>query len=389
MPLIFVSHQCDNSILSSSVIQGSGAQPAPAHRKRGRPSKSSADDDTVNPTTMHEQETLPSLSDDNTQASQQVLKRVVIPASSRSSLGSSLSSIRDQSSEYDTPATSVAVTPAEPILKEGSSIMGYSKLGSGSMRFNVSGNRAKGKRKRSYEEEITETDALLAQRLQAEEYDDLLPARSNIKRGRRKRIEDSEEEEPFSSSLADAAPAKRMGKLQNNKVSVQTPVQFRSDSEEDGGASNRDLLAAEMPDNKKPKATHRLSLPSRASRDNARRSLKDKNTRRVIDSEDSGLSEDASDVSLFASELDSEALLESGDSDDEPEDDIQAPNDQSVSAALAAPLASAIRRRRAAPALGAPNRVRGRRRGRPFEDRVSFDLCLAGSFPLTLTCTGG
>ncbi|KAG8525433.1 uncharacterized protein KY384_009077 [Bacidia gigantensis] len=78
----------------------------------------------------------------------QIMKNVIIPAS-RSSLGSSLSSVRGLSSESDlTPATSVAVTPVE----------------------SVSRSIPKGKRKRTAEDDLVEADERLAFALQQDEW---------------------------------------------------------------------------------------------------------------------------------------------------------------------------------------------------------------------------
>lgn len=69
---------------------------------------------------------------DHSKSGTQTLSKIVIP--STSSIASSLSSLRGQSSDYDTPATSNAVTPADPLSKrfDITSNLDESKDGSGS-----------------------------------------------------------------------------------------------------------------------------------------------------------------------------------------------------------------------------------------------------------------
>lgn len=92
----------------------------------------------------------------------QVMKQVVIPASS-SSLGSPLSSDLDQSSQSDTPATSVAATPAELLPKSLTRRSLAPAAGSIPLKL-------KGKRKRTAADHLLEADELLAQSLQETEW---------------------------------------------------------------------------------------------------------------------------------------------------------------------------------------------------------------------------
>lgn len=92
----------------------------------------------------------------------QVMKQVVIPASS-SSLGSPLSSDHDQSSQSDTPATSVAVTPAELLPKR----LTRRSLAPAAESMPL---KTKGKRKRTAADDLLEADELLAQSLQETEW---------------------------------------------------------------------------------------------------------------------------------------------------------------------------------------------------------------------------
>ena len=90
--------------------------------------------------------------------SRQVLKKVVIPVNGRPSTASSLSSIHDHSSEYNTPGTSAVVTPAESLVREERSLK---RLSSSHPKRPFMG-----KRKRLEVDELMEADARLAQELQ-------------------------------------------------------------------------------------------------------------------------------------------------------------------------------------------------------------------------------
>ena len=94
----------------------------------------------------------------------QIAKKVVIP--STSSVASPLSSLLDPSSEHDTPATSLAVTPAESIAK----IDWARTRSSVSSKTLYNTSASKKKRKRLEQEDLMEADARLAQALQTEEY---------------------------------------------------------------------------------------------------------------------------------------------------------------------------------------------------------------------------
>ena len=106
----------------------------------------------------------------------QVLKKVEIPAP-RSSLGSSLSSLRDDSSEGQTPATSVAVTPAEYLPKMSNKPCVASTP---SVQVPI----FKGKRKRTDQGEQTEVDELLAQSVQQREWETDISRRLTSKQQR-------------------------------------------------------------------------------------------------------------------------------------------------------------------------------------------------------------
>ena len=312
----------------------------------------------------------------------QVLQKVVVPIKGRSSKGSSLSSVRDQSSEYETPATSVAVTPAEyPIKKE------FTSQGSANSRrkslSNMNGRApAKGKRKRTKEDEFLEADALLAQNIQEEEYEEQ-KAPIELRKGKRKGIQDSEDDEPFSSS-APKTLAPTMSSSRRFKSLTKIPLQSRLSCEQHSGDAfafafdDDESISTEIPKPKKAKATSLTALPSRIVRDSARLSLEKAEIQRVLDSEDSDLSMDLSDVSLFASGLDSDAFEESGTSDEDFDQSAHSRSNATASTpgmarvSMASAIAStAVRRRSRDRATRTANASRHRRRLQGVEDRVS------------------
>jgi len=314
-----------------------------------------------------------------TKAPQQVLKKVVVPMNSRSSLGSSLSGVRDQSSEYDTPATSVAVTPAEFLVKDETANRNFGKLSRSNMLDAMTENPTKGKRKRSEKDELIESGTLLAQALQKEEYKMEEPCWSTSKRGRKGRIKDSEDDDPLSSSMAETSTTPAMFRTQGSRPCGQSTFGFRASLEEGSEEEIGDSFIADSPGLKKVKTAQRASLPSRAARDSAKISMKDSCSHQILDSEDSELSGDLSEVSLFASDSESDAFAESGDSDAEVYDALEGSNDATTTAsAVATASSNAItaqttvpRRRRARATRAAnPNRVRHRYGG--MEDRVGY-----------------
>lgn len=329
---------------------------------------------------------IPSAQELTTKAPQQVLKNVVVPINSRSSLGSSLSSVRDLSSEYDTPATSVAVTPAESLVKEELASGRFGNSNRSNISNALSDKSTKGKRKRSEKDELIQTDTLLAQALQEEEYEeDGRLKRSTAKRGRKGRIQDSEDDDPLSSPMAELSTTPAISRIQISKSNRQEISRSRAPLMEGSEEDIDDLFAAGMAKPKKVKTAQRATLPSRAARDSAKMSMSGRNPHQILDSEDSNLSEDISNVSMFASDLDSDAFEESGDSDADVDDAFERSNDptRSGSAAATAPFdantapASVSRRRRARATRAAnPNRVRRRYRG--MEDRVCYTYLPAG-----------
>ena len=278
-------------------------------------------------------ETFPSRRGGGLKSATKVLKEVVIPvppykapnhrgrpisAKSPSSASSVLSSRHDQSSEYDTPGTSAVATPAESIIKAETSSR-LSMKGNTTARMQqqrsskLSFGGAKGKRKREevddFAEDTMETDALLAQALQEEEYQEVGPNRSASAKAR-KLVEESEDGGDYLSDLSDESAFGPFTEVGRQKA-------------------------------KRMKTAGRISLPSRAARENARKSIADKASLGIMDTEDSDLSD-------YISEFDSEDF-ESEDSvgdGDEDEDLFQQPDIAAAGVITAAPATAASARRR-------------------------------------------
>lgn len=275
-----------------------------------------------------------------TDIAKRVLKEVAIPAntfkapvrqgrnlSSRtpSTMGSALSSVRGQSSEYETPGTSAAVTPEESLFKAPSNQGPY-----GFKRSAV----PKGKRKRSVSgaDNTLDADALLAQALQEEEYaeDDVKPPQA-----RRARM-----------ALLD-------GSDKDMEYAFQIPKDLLDDSDNEFGGlsdlSDIDSAKAGSSSRKRPKLTSRSSLPSHSARDQARRSIKQKASEQIQDSDESAMSE----LSEFISEVDSDDLNEESEAS---EDDVDESNDTSRAVSAQIPAAPQISTPAAAPATAIARR---------------------------------
>lgn len=126
----------------------------------------------------------------------------ILPSQSPSSYGSALSSVRGQSSEYETPGTSTAVTPAESLGRRGSLTGNSGKTGRG----RPMGQPAQiGIPNKRMQDDIL-GDALLAQALQEDEYREDKPARGFAKRRRTAHVEDSQDETLSLSDVDDVDP---------------------------------------------------------------------------------------------------------------------------------------------------------------------------------------
>lgn len=180
--------------------------------------------------------------------------RSIPPSQSPSSDDSALSSVRGQSSEYDTPGTSTAVTPAESLGGRGSLTGNSRKAGRGRPMGQLA--RIGIQNKRKHEDILG--DALLAQALQEEEYGEDKPTRGLAKRRKIIAMEDSEGEDLSLSDVDDLDPVEA-GDHSAKKMKV-------------GGC---------------------LSLPTRTARASAIKSMTNNIPREIMDtdSDDSGLSE--------------------------------------------------------------------------------------------------
>ena len=244
---------------------------------------------------------------------------------SPSTASSALSSYRDHSIEHDTPGTSAAVTPAEfntdrrkTSLLQGNIAKGLLSKKQGAKCGTPSLAASKGKSKRKVEEDTEDQvmeDSLLAQQLQEEEY-----AKTVLKPGfpksRRARATILDSEDEVDDSI---------------KIS----------SEPEIAASTRASSLHDRHKVKRVKTVGGISLPSRAARDSARKSIAEKASLVIMDSD----GEDESELSEYDSEVDSE--LEYSDMDDE--EAFVDPTDLAAAANItAAPetLPSARRRRR-------------------------------------------
>lgn len=299
-------------------------------RGRGRPRKSievkdetSDDSDIMIPPKHSSSDEDPlittRLSKSLSQPAGRVLKAVAIPSSTPatstgprrrvpssqtpSTISSALSSTRDHSMDYDTAATSAVATPAEPSMKPKSSL---TKSPFASLhQTRTSSVMSSGKRKRASVQDV-DSDARMAEALQAEEYNE--PQPKPAKRRRAPMILDSDDDD---SNLSDAV----------KDESPETDMGFTF---------------------KKSRPAARTSLPSRSARDSAKKTIKSAASLQVDDSEEDNVSD--------FSELNPDDLE---DSDEEADD------------ADVAELAPDAAEPNTDHAAITPAARRGRRRGRP------------------------
>lgn len=318
---------------------------------------------------------LPIVKKPSTRAPQQILKNVVVPVNSRSSLGSSLSSVRDPSSDFDTPATSVAVTPAESLAKEELASRNFGKLSKSSVSNALSEESTNGKRKRSRKDEFIQTkNTNTVQALQEKEVKggwdlNLVPSM----RGRKGHIQDSEDDDPLSSPKAELS---NIPSISTIKISEpKRPRNYRS--QEDNEEDIDDDFAARVANPKKVKMSHRASQPSRAVRGPTENSMNGRGLHLIVDSEDTDISEDVSSVSLFASDFEIDALSEFEDSDADIDDFLEESNDPTRSGSAVATASfnvftapASVPRRRRARATQVANHNRIRHHYGRMEDRV-------------------
>ena len=222
----------------------------------------------------------------------QILK-VVVPASC-SSLGSSLSSVHDHSSDNDTPATSAAVTPAE---RNSPKTRTSKQSATSSLPLTSS---IKGKRKRLAEDDLLEADEILALTIQDQEWigeasSDSAKKRQSLKTSYSNRFRDTD-----------------TGHCQ---------FEVTSDSSDD-----------DLPSRKRQKKVIRSQLPTRAARDIAKKSYVPVQSRSILDSEEDDISK-LSDASAFTiNQQDSDGF----DNSEYSESDYDVSNEASVASLSAA-----------------------------------------------------
>ncbi|KAL8975159.1 MAG: hypothetical protein Q9197_000616 [Variospora fuerteventurae] len=212
-------------------------------------------------------------------------QRQNMPSRSPSTMESGLSSVRDLSTEYETPGTSAAVTPAESLVTRPDVLSWPSASNQGPLGLEVS--KGKRKRNRPAADEVLIADALLAEALQDEEYaqEDVKPQRART--APTVELDDSDAE---------------MENILRGPVDDDSHNELGSLSDLDIMHSNK----AGPSSRKRRKLSNRPSLPSRTARDKARLSINQKVTQQIQDSEESALS----DLSEFVSEVDSDDLEE-------------------------------------------------------------------------------
>ena len=214
---------------------------------------------------------------------------------SPSSVSSANPSLAGQSSGYDTPGTSVAVTPAESIAKGGlSSVTTMQRSGS--------------KRGRPRKSMLAEQPKTL--QVKAE-----VTVKAQPKR-KRPTVELSDDD--LSDETPDAILARRL-QAEEYGSEAQKPITGRKTLvPQDDDSDNEDFMSIDESDSSAPLASFardhkaparaRTSLPSRTARDSARKSISKRLKLEIHDSEDSELSE-----------VDSEFFDQSDFSDDEVE----------------------------------------------------------------------
>lgn len=224
----------------------------------------------------------------------------------------SLSDLELSNSEYETPNTSTAVTPAV-------SLSAASKSANTSSHLDKPGLNSKESKAKSAK---LDGDALLARTLQEEEYQDVQPIRRNLKRPQKVLMEDTEDEElRFSDSIS--------------RESTKNDHQSTKRTKTNGG----------------------LSLPTRVARNSAQRSITEKISREIMDTDSNEF-----ELSEFTSDEDTEDSEEFEASEDEASDHgvtatstaaATPPAHSTATSARRQNLSAARQRRRSAPAAAA------------------------------------
>lgn len=228
--LVIITNVFGITLIPHLGVKRTSAESASSMPKRGRPRKSieikeETYDDTSDSADMMlgldgNESDGPPLAPDQANLPRRVLKAVSIPTAvpavrskpqkrkgpspSPSTVGSSRSTGRGQSSGYDTPLTSAVATPAESIMKGQTSIR---RRGRPANAIIPSQGQSVGKRKRVDVDDL-EADAALAQVLQAEEYGGVPAKKITDSRNSRRVIQDSDEDESMLSEISEIEAVK-------------------------------------------------------------------------------------------------------------------------------------------------------------------------------------
>ena len=288
---------------------------SPIHRGRGRPrtrmlqiAKSDVLQDSE--TSTYNGDTVPRISNDMALSGTKIFKAVAIPwvksgtapeGRDTSQTPSTISSALSYDyNEYDTPDTSAAVTPAERGVETGKMRRLDKTSGLGYDTPALLSRRGKRKRRSSRDSAVQIVDdETLAQALQQEEYAQSHVLNVPASRGRKNKVLDSEDEQGDSLEISSQVNSADLPRSRASSV----------------GANHERV--------KRVKIAGRTSLPSRAARDNARRSIAQKALSRFLDSDELDEEHDV-DVDVDNDNDDNESALSEyySDLDSEPEDDF-------------------------------------------------------------------
>ena len=218
-------------------------------------------------------------------------------------------------------------TPAESVVKEERSLQHLGRISS-SLYSDQPKAPFMGKRKRPEVDELMEADARLAEELQEQEYGEDEEAASTSGRARNALVDDSEV-----SLLSDLSRERSQDPVDFPRLNVSTtrnftrrrpkafpsqiaPTDVESGWSQDESAEENGTSKGSMPNNTRMKTHNRTSLPSRAARASTKKAITDSSFRGIIDSEESDLSEISDDVSLFGSDIVTDASEDSEDTDE-------------------------------------------------------------------------
>ena len=300
----------------------------------------------------------------------QVLEKVVVPRQSGTSRTSTLSSDRDHSSEYETPSTSVAATPAETLVNNEYSKRWLSKSMIQTMPPQIYDQFTRGKRKRP-QNGAGGSDVCMAEVLQQGGHEAEQSATPHSKRCKRCLVQDPEDDAPLSGSTAETSPTILECTTANaHHHSAQMHPSIDRDSDDE----TINLLESHVLNSKKAISGVRTLLPNRAARSITRQSLQSRTMPQVFETDDSDLSE----VSPLDFDMDSDSFDISEESDEDGGDVLNISNSIVTASPTTAGMLvessmdTTITRRRGRATTSRnnnSNRVRLRLRG--VEDRVS------------------